>query len=56
MGQKLNQREIFDQWIATENIARYRNWLNDQTDNIPRNQIEGLLARELAKLQTMFPD
>jgi hypothetical protein len=45
-----------EQWVCAENVVRYQKWLNDPTDMIPPNQVEGLLARELVKLQTMSPD
>ncbi len=45
-----------EQWVSTENIARYRDWLSDPTHEAQHNQVEDLLARELIKLQTMFPN
>lgn len=45
-----------EQWVCTENVVLYQKRLNDPTDMTPRNQVEGLLARELAKLQAIFPD
>ena len=45
-----------EQWICTENIARYQKLLSEAPDKVPRKQLESLLVRELAKLQEMFPD
>jgi hypothetical protein len=51
----MTQNEI-EHWICVENIARFQKILNEPTDKAPRNQIEDLLTRELAKLLKMFPD
>ena len=45
-----------EQWVCTENIVQCQKRLNDPTDTTSRNQVEGLLARELTKLQAIFLD
>jgi hypothetical protein len=45
-----------EHWVCTENITQYRLRLQDPAEEVHHDQIEGLLARELAKLQAMFPD
>ena len=37
-------------WVATANIARFRELLESPVDEYQRNQLEGLLTRELARL------
>jgi hypothetical protein len=37
-------------WLATENIARFRGLLASCTDELRRQQLEELLARELERL------
>jgi len=37
-------------WVATANIARFRELLESPVDEYQRHQLEGLLTRELAKL------
>jgi hypothetical protein len=37
-------------WVATANIARFRELLDSPVDEYQRHQLEGLLTRELAKL------
>jgi hypothetical protein len=44
-----------EMWAATENIARFRKQLGDARDEAHHRQLEGLLERELIKLQAMFP-
>ena len=45
-----------EKWVSTENVARYRKQLSDPRDDVHHRQLEGLLARELIKLQAMFPN
>jgi hypothetical protein len=45
-----------EKWVATENVARFRNQLSDPRDVVHHRQLEGLLARELIKLQAMVAD
>ena len=52
---RMTQNQM-EQWICTENIARYQKLLSEPPDTVPRKQLESLLVRELAKLQEMFPD
>ena len=37
-------------WVATANIARFRELLESPLDEYQRNQLEGLLTHELARL------
>ena len=48
----------FDQthWLATENIARFRGLLTSCTDELRRQQLEELLARELERLEAHSRD
>ena len=50
MGQKSDPREVLDQWIATENIARYQDKLKFESDTCERKFLEGLIAVEKARL------
>jgi hypothetical protein len=45
-----------DKWVATENISQFRKRLSEPLHEAQRQQLEGLLARELVKLQTRLPD
>ena len=45
-----------EKWVSTENVAQFRGQLSDPRDDAHRGQLEGLLARELIKLQAMFPN
>ena len=38
------------QWLATANIARFRELLDSSTDSFQRKQLEELLAREVERL------
>jgi len=42
-----------ERWICSENIIQYRKRLADPADKVPRDQLEGLLLRELAKQRAM---
>jgi len=50
MGQKPDQRQVMDQWIAPENIARYQNKLKLESDTCERMLLRGLIAIEKVKL------
>jgi hypothetical protein len=50
MGQKLNQREELDQWIATEHIARFQLKLSQETNTCERKLLEALIVLEIAKI------
>ena len=46
-------------WVATANIARFRELLVSPVDEYQRDQLEGLLTRELARLAELtgrFPN
>ena len=45
-----------EHWVCTENVDRFRVGLLDETNEVKRAQLQGLLSRELLKLQTMFPE
>ena len=45
-----------EHWVCLENIAQFRARLLDPDEEARHNQVESMLARELAKLQAMFPD
>lgn len=55
MGQKFGQREVTDRWIATENIARYQDKLNLESDICERKLLERLIAIEKAKFSKNPP-
>jgi len=42
-----------EKWICTENVARFRKQLSDPREEAHHRQLQGLLARELIKLQAM---
>jgi hypothetical protein len=44
-----------EQWACTDDINRFRVELRDQVDEIKYTQVRDLFARELVKLQAMFP-
>lgn len=40
-------------WLATQNVARFRELMASSTDDLQRNQLEELLARELARVKEL---
>jgi hypothetical protein len=44
-----------DKWVCRENVARFRKQLGEPCDEAHHRQLEEMLARELIKLQSMFP-
>jgi hypothetical protein len=49
MGQRLSQREIMDQWVATENVVRFQGILKFELDICDRSLLEELIVIEKAK-------
>lgn len=45
-----------EKWVTTENVRQFRKQLSATFDEGEPLQLEGLLARELIKLQVVFPD
>jgi hypothetical protein len=43
-------------WLATANVARFREMLLSPKDEFQRSQLEELLARELERLTALSPD
>jgi hypothetical protein len=42
-------------WLATGNIARFRELLESPLDEFQRQQLEGLLTREVDRYNSMLP-
>jgi hypothetical protein len=55
MTQKTKDADL-EKWVATENVFRFRKQLSDPDETDHHRQLEDLLARELIKLQAMFPN
>jgi hypothetical protein len=45
----------FEKWIIEQNMIRFRELLKTETDLLKRQHLEGLLAREEAKLRDRPP-
>lgn len=45
-----------EKWISSENVARFRDRLADPRYEALHGQLQGMLDRELAKIQTAFPN
>lgn len=45
---------VRDQWLMTENIARFERLLKTETDACQRKMLEGLLAMERLKLKNIL--
>lgn len=55
MEQKLhNQSLVHDEWVATENIARFERLMNAEPDTCHRKSLGGLLVLEQQKLRDLL--
>ena len=55
-GRTFTRQEIRDRWIVSENITRYQNKLQSESNTDERKLLEELIAIEKAKLNEDHPD
>lgn len=49
--EKKNKQELWDEWIAVENIARFQELMKAETNEAKYNLLALLLAHEFEKLK-----